>query len=218
MAGIGHEPRAPAPRSQHLGAQLAVSGTSVLAYYLRRLCGSGGRRAYVERFVQHHADLLDLHSFPTRRSSDLPPRQLALFSGTSVAERPSQSPWHSTEHGGLDRKSTRLNSSHEWSSYAVFCLKKKNACSSAPTHGRHRARTASACSSFTASRSTARRVRHLCSRVLPAPLMRLGWSPRVRRAFCAASRRPPRSTLFPYTTLFRSPASSARPFQWHIGC
>src|SRR5207247_4784108 len=25
-----------------------------------------------------------------------------------------------------DRKSTRLNSSHEWRSYAVFCLKKKN--------------------------------------------------------------------------------------------
>src|SRR6266849_9751863 len=30
------------------------------------------------------------------------------------------------EHGPqLDRKSTRLNSSHEWISYAVFCLKKK---------------------------------------------------------------------------------------------
>src|SRR5438105_11296805 len=26
----------------------------------------------------------------------------------------------------LDRKSTRLNSSHEWISYAVFCLKKKS--------------------------------------------------------------------------------------------
>src|SRR5438105_10555451 len=26
----------------------------------------------------------------------------------------------------LDRKSTRLNSSHEWTSYAVFCLKKKS--------------------------------------------------------------------------------------------
>src|SRR5438105_11327062 len=26
----------------------------------------------------------------------------------------------------VDRKSTRLNSSHEWISYAVFCLKKKN--------------------------------------------------------------------------------------------
>src|SRR5207247_8926524 len=25
----------------------------------------------------------------------------------------------------IDRKSTRLNSSHEWKSYAVFCLKKK---------------------------------------------------------------------------------------------
>src|SRR5438105_10686001 len=29
-------------------------------------------------------------------------------------------------HGDVpDRKSTRLNSSHEWISYAVFCLKKK---------------------------------------------------------------------------------------------
>src|SRR5690625_1022504 len=31
-----------------------------------------------------------------------------------------------TEHGRVDRKSTRLNSSHVASSYAVFCLKKKN--------------------------------------------------------------------------------------------
>src|SRR5438105_14114522 len=29
-------------------------------------------------------------------------------------------------HSARDRKSTRLNSSHEWISYAVFCLKKKN--------------------------------------------------------------------------------------------
>src|SRR5438309_11702632 len=29
-------------------------------------------------------------------------------------------------HSGLDRKSTRLNSSHSSISYAVFCLKKKN--------------------------------------------------------------------------------------------
>src|SRR5690625_6239318 len=47
-------------------------------------------------------------------------------------------PVHGTEHGGaeeqkddvlvrgVDRKSTRLNSSHVASSYAVFCLKKKN--------------------------------------------------------------------------------------------
>src|SRR5690242_21620332 len=28
-------------------------------------------------------------------------------------------------HGGVDRKSTRLNSSHMSISYAVFCLKKK---------------------------------------------------------------------------------------------
>src|SRR5699024_12818487 len=30
------------------------------------------------------------------------------------------------DYGGLDRKSTRLNSSHVSISYAVFCLKKKN--------------------------------------------------------------------------------------------
>src|SRR5690349_22379444 len=30
------------------------------------------------------------------------------------------------EHARLDRKSTRLNSSHVEISYAVFCLKKKN--------------------------------------------------------------------------------------------
>src|SRR5438105_12401300 len=62
-----------------------------------------------------------LHSFPTRRSSDLPVRarhgivaatnQLASRVGLEVLQRG-------------DRKSTRLNSSHEWTSYAVFCLKK----------------------------------------------------------------------------------------------
>src|SRR2546427_9049156 len=31
----------------------------------------------------------------------------------------------SEEEGGIDRKSTRLNSSHSQISYAVFCLKKK---------------------------------------------------------------------------------------------
>src|SRR2546429_5688724 len=34
----------------------------------------------------------------------------------------------SLRDGGQDRKSTRLNSSHGYISYAVFCLKKKNRC------------------------------------------------------------------------------------------
>src|SRR2546429_4638861 len=33
---------------------------------------------------------------------------------------------HPTEYQQEDRKSTRLNSSHGYISYAVFCLKKKN--------------------------------------------------------------------------------------------
>src|SRR3712207_7443581 len=38
----------------------------------------------------------------------------------------------------VDRKSTRLNSSHANISYAVFCLKKKNAQRAACEHPRHR--------------------------------------------------------------------------------
>src|SRR5436189_4868152 len=33
--------------------------------------------------------------------------------------------WNEDGIGGVDRKSTRLNSSHRCISYAVFCLKKK---------------------------------------------------------------------------------------------
>src|SRR5437899_10172278 len=60
-----------------------------------------------------------------------------------IGERPQQvggivqcSPWPLAEEGkeveqvGLDRKSTRLNSSHLGISYAVFCLKKKRSSSS----------------------------------------------------------------------------------------
>src|SRR5207247_10537812 len=101
-------------------------------------------------YSAHHYS--DLHSFPTRRSSDLfgsrPPlisssvisRRFSIaISSTSVpddAARPGQSTVDRGSPGGTcadttwnscttDRKSTRLNSSHEWISYAVFCLKKK---------------------------------------------------------------------------------------------
>src|SRR5438105_15218782 len=40
-------------------------------------------------------------------------------------QRPSRSLRAGDAPSRKDRKSTRLNSSHEWSSYAVFCLKKK---------------------------------------------------------------------------------------------
>src|SRR5438105_9953894 len=39
--------------------------------------------------------------------------------------RPAALPQLAHDRHVLDRKSTRLNSSHEWISYAVFCLKKK---------------------------------------------------------------------------------------------
>src|SRR5438105_6565074 len=44
-----------------------------------------------------------------------------------VGDRPDERRAHPVgRSGGRDRKSTRLNSSHEWISYAVFCLKKKD--------------------------------------------------------------------------------------------
>src|SRR5206468_9929016 len=60
--------------------------------------------------------------FPTRRSSDLR-REPAWLIPLSPA------PEHATQRSNAsfetDRKSTRLNSSHDQISYAVFCLKKK---------------------------------------------------------------------------------------------
>src|SRR5690606_40914393 len=95
---------------------------------------------------------LDLHSFPTRRSSDLLVHELSEFlveqmDSPSDLKRPllgrrkcrwsapvpldrfrtiAQTTNTTINDVLLDRKSTRLNSSHVKISYAVFCLKKKN--------------------------------------------------------------------------------------------
>src|SRR5699024_12517104 len=61
-----------------------------------------------------------LHSFPTRRSSDLG-KGRSGFVANSFAMRLNQLGKFDLK----DRKSTRLNSSHVSISYAVFCLKKK---------------------------------------------------------------------------------------------
>src|SRR5205809_3751761 len=94
-------------------------------------------------FIIFHHPLahLELHSFPTRRSSDLPsvrntsPRtdvrkieSTALPSGLlGIIPLSPVGPGHGapSDSSARDRKSTRLNSSHGYISYAVFCLKKK---------------------------------------------------------------------------------------------
>src|SRR5205809_5776943 len=71
------------------------------------------------------------HSFPTRRSSDLEePRLLAGRDDQDLAPRESiaRRPRERDRLAGGDRKSTRLNSSHGYTSYAVFSLKKKKGC------------------------------------------------------------------------------------------
>src|SRR2546429_5263540 len=44
----------------------------------------------------------------------------------NISVLPKVAPVRSRNHEVEDRKSTRLNSSHGYISYAVFCLKKKN--------------------------------------------------------------------------------------------
>src|SRR5258708_19614725 len=53
-------------------------------------------------------------------------RQLWSYLVRKRAIADPQSFIHPVPHMSLDRKSTRLNSSHQIISYAVFCLKKKN--------------------------------------------------------------------------------------------
>src|SRR5206468_12702711 len=105
-------------------------------------------------FITHARHPPPLHSFPTRRSSDLHLLHAAAREavGPSLWERAARGgrswpePWlrllvrpapasvvlgeqdgrrRSVPLGDEDRKSTRLNSSHDQISYAVFCLKKK---------------------------------------------------------------------------------------------
>src|SRR5476651_806015 len=102
-----------------------------------------------------------------------------------------------------DRKSTRLNSSHANISYAVFCLKKKKPGRLHPARQRrqdrhHRVHTHHLC------KAEQCRLRHIAARCR-CRLQGLAY------VFFLMIRRPPRSTLFPYTTLFRSPRRRSCP-------
>src|ERR1035437_9646692 len=98
----------------------------------------------------------------------------------------------------LDRKSTRLNSSHANISYAVFCLKKKKQEATGPLsrtdeHATTHHIGSAHCVVF------ARGVPRVSAQV---PVRCHEW--RCNSFLFLMIRRPPRSTLFPYTTLFRS--------------
>src|SRR5699024_12861867 len=100
----------------------------------------------IYRIVHFHplATPIDFYllSFPTRRSSDLVTTYADLLEKSVVYGQNGQNEgyWYTFKYTGdmafasvtdavtgqvEDRKSTRLNSSHVSSSYAVFCLKKK---------------------------------------------------------------------------------------------
>src|SRR4051794_10087555 len=141
-------------------------------------------------FVKSAAALPDPLSFPTRRSSDL----AFQHRHPGPIDRDGQlRPPREFQRGGRscpDRKSTRLNSSHPSISYAVFCLKKNN------EHG-----------------SPVRLVvPHLYLWKSAKWLQSFDFLVDDAPCFCEVSRCPPRSTLFPYTTLFRSRLPAPAPW------
>src|SRR5438552_14514505 len=91
---------------------------------------------------QRHGSPRDLHSFPTRRSSDLAilaaagrpaaAESVVTVPGAGLEGVVGGTPARLGKPGCRDRKSTRLNSSHQIISYAVFCLKKKKLTTSVP--------------------------------------------------------------------------------------
>src|ERR1022692_3229679 len=103
-----------------------------------------------------------------------------------------------------DRKSTRLNSSHLVISYAVFCLKKKKTkLTHGPIVGTY------ACHPPLDQRINSALYLRARRRAGDEEVSFVGRSVSFFFFFLMI-RRPPRSTLFPYTTLFRSMSSSSQ--------
>src|SRR2546422_3279059 len=77
--------------------------------------------AFLNRFIVPH-----LHEFLAKRLGKEDARAALLSeSFKRLPDYASGTPARSKRHPFRDRKSTRLNSSHGYISYAVFCLKKK---------------------------------------------------------------------------------------------
>src|SRR3712207_6921389 len=70
-------------------------------------------------------DRLDFGTLAVNTTKQLPLRISNAGGRTLFGEISSNRAWLSVNRRSLDRKSTRLNSSHANISYAVFCLKKK---------------------------------------------------------------------------------------------
>src|SRR2546421_6961119 len=74
----------------------------------------------------HDALPILLHQLGGRGSGTEQPADALLLQSRHVRRRNDAAAGHQHVVASGDRKSTRLNSSHDQISYAVFCLKKKN--------------------------------------------------------------------------------------------
>src|SRR5256886_13829505 len=96
----------------------AVAADPVLYAHASRILHLESNRGNARALVQRHGD--------TEVWLNPPPIPLTTAEMDWVYERPyGRAPHPSYGKASIDRKSTRLNSSHSQISYAVFCLKKK---------------------------------------------------------------------------------------------
>src|SRR2546422_6348561 len=85
---------------------------------------------YTTLFRSHHVTQLALEGVEVARRGPLegrrhPPREVLQRRAGDSRQRPSGDGLGHHVAGRPDRKSTRLNSSHGYSSYAVLCFEKK---------------------------------------------------------------------------------------------
>src|SRR3989449_10160938 len=112
---------------------VAAAGAIAAAYPMRNAeCGMRNEPPN-GRFRTPHSALRTLPAQEPSLSPDVFARRLARAQAELATRRldfliatPSTNYEYLTAYNPGDRKSTRLNSSHGYISYAVFCLKKKN--------------------------------------------------------------------------------------------
>src|SRR3712207_7935611 len=94
-------------------------GSPLLPYTTLSRSDAASRPRRADRVVEH------VHQAASQRRAAALDHQRAAVATTGERSGPGEG--EAVQHGFEDRKSTRLNSSHANISYAVFCLKNRNA-------------------------------------------------------------------------------------------
>src|SRR3989449_5562588 len=114
---------APLPRCA--GSRIEESSRAARVYVLSKFISRPELEPPPRREGVHHAALRQRDLVDTPRVRRVPSLETEHPNGRAVGRVQIATPPRLDQVWHIDRKSTRLNSSHGYISYAVFCLKKK---------------------------------------------------------------------------------------------